>query len=241
MKKIFGLFLIATIILPAIFTNASAQTADDIISNHINAIGGKDILGKITSIYMEGAASVMGNDFPTKVTILAGKGFKNETDVNGSDIIQCITDTSGWMINPMAGQTEPTVLPQDAVKKGQGSLEIGGMLYNFKEKGFTDSLLGQEKVDSSNAYKIKLSKPGFEYTYYIDPSSYYILKADISIIGDGNTTTTSTTFSNYKKTDFGYVVPYTVGVTNMGYDVTLNYTKIEVNQPVDPSIFAMPK
>src|ERR1017187_9196989 len=110
-----------------------AQTADEIINKYIDAIGGKDLLTKIKSVYFEGTVSAMGNDYPTKTTVLAGKGFKTETGVNGSDIIQCITDTSGWTVNPMAGQSEPTALPAAIVKKGQSSLNIGGELFNFKD------------------------------------------------------------------------------------------------------------
>src|ERR1700712_1645577 len=135
-----------------------AQTADEIIAKHIDAVGGKDLLGKIKTVYMEGVASVMGNDLPTKVSILVGKGFKSETTFNGSDIISCITDTSGWMINPLQGQLSAVNLPADAVKQARPSLEARGELYNFKNDGYTDSLVGREDVQGVNAYKIKLNK-----------------------------------------------------------------------------------
>lgn len=218
-----------------------AQTADEIISKHIDALGGKDLLMKITSLYFEGTASVMGADYDTKTTVLAGKGFKNVTSVMGSDIIQCFTDTSGWMVNPMTGQTEAVAMPADAVKKGKSALDIGGELFDFKNKGFSDSLAGQETYQGINAYKIKLSKPDVEIIFFIDPATYYILKSDSKVIMDGKEITNTSTFSNYKKTDFGFVVPYTMGITTMGYEVTINYSKIEVNKEVDPKIFVMPK
>jgi len=234
----FGVIAIIT------FINVStiqAQTADEIINKYIDAIGGKDVLTKIKSVYFEGTATAMGTDYPTKTTILAGKGIKTETDVNGSDVIQCITDTSGWSVNPMAGQAAPTALPAEVVKKGQSALNIGGDLFNFKDKGFTDSLAGRETYQNVNAYKIKLSQPGVEVVYLIDPTTYYILKKDSKFSADGNDIPNTITYSDYRKTDIGYVVPYTLGVTNMGYDVTINYTKVEVNKDVDPNIFAMPK
>jgi len=239
--KLLRFGLIAIIITFISGSTTEAQTADDIINKYIDAIGGKDVLTKIKSVYFEGTASAMGNDYPLKTTMLAGKGFKTETTVNGVDVIQCITDTSGWMMNPLAGQTEPIALSADAVKQGQSSLSIGGELFNFKDKGFSDSLAGRETYQNVNAYKIKLSQPGVEYVYFIDPTTYYILKTDTKVSIGGQDISGTTTYSDYRKTDVGYVVPYTVGVTNMGYDITINYNKIEVNKEVDPNIFAMPK
>ena len=232
---------ISTMTALMIVLSMQAQTAEDIINKHIDAIGGKDLLTKITSIYYEGTASAMGAEYTTKTTVLAGKGFKNETSVNGMNIIQCITDTSGWMINPMAGQTEPVVMPADVVKKGKSSLDIGGELLNYKNRGFSDSLMGREMFQGVNAYKIMLSQPDAEIVYFIDPTTYYLLKSDSKVTMGGQEMSSTTTYSNYKKTDFGFVVPFTMSVTNMGYDVAINYSKIEVNKDVDPTIFAMPK
>ncbi len=230
-------------IMIACITTSSlfAQTADEIISKHIDAIGGNDILAKVKSVYYEGTANVMGADYPTNTTILAGKGFKTITNVNGSDIIQCFTDTSGWTINPLAGQTEAVALPAELVKKGKSSLDIGNELVNYKEKGFTDTLLESETYDGVNAYKVKMSQPGIEIIYLFDPKTYYTLKTDSKVrVGDQDVTST-TKFSDFRKTDIGYVVPTTLGVTNNGYDVTITYTKVEVNNDIDPKIFLMPK
>jgi len=218
-----------------------AQSADEIINKSIDAIGGKDLLSRVKSVYFEGAATAMGNDYPTSTTILAGKGFKTQTSVNGMDIINCITDSSGWEINPFAGQTEATDMSPEMVKKGQSSLHIGGELLNFRDKGFTDSLVGRDSIQKVSVYKIKLSQPGTDIIYYIDQSTYYILKVDSKVSVEGKEIASSASFSNYKKTDFGFVAPATMDVTNMGYDVTINYTKIEVNKEIDPKIFLKPK
>lgn len=238
--KIFRIGLPVIVACAGVFS-LQAQTAADIINKHVDAIGGKDVLSKVKSIYFEGSASVMGTDYPTTTTILAGKGFKTVTNVNGSDIIQCFTDTSGWSLNPMMGQATATPLPPDLVKKGKSSLDIGGELVNFREKGFTDSLLGREDYNGVSAYKVKLSQPGSETVYWFDPNTYYVLKTDTKATMNGQDITSTTTYSGFKKTDIGYVVPTTLGVNNAGYDVTITYTKVEVNKEVDPGIFEMGK
>src|SRR6266568_6860986 len=39
-----------------------AQTVDDIINKHIDALGGKDKLSQVTSLYVESTVNAMGND-----------------------------------------------------------------------------------------------------------------------------------------------------------------------------------
>jgi hypothetical protein len=221
---------------------AQAQTADDIINKHIDAIGGKDVLSKINTVYVEGAITAMGADYTTKINMVNGKGLKSETDVNGSTIIQCITDTGGWSVNPLMGQSDPTRMTAEETKMAKSSLDIRGQLYNYKDKGFTATLVGRDSVMGVSDYKIKLAdKTGAEYTYYIDPTTYYISKLDVKASVGGKDISNTSSFSNYKKTDFGYVIANTTATSNMGYDIVINYNKIEINKTIDPGIFAMPK
>src|SRR4051812_33494801 len=105
-----------------LITTVKAQTADDIIAKHIDAIGGKDLFLKITSIYVESSTAVMGNDAPTKTSIVIGKGYKNETDFNGQNIVQAVTDKGGWMVNPFAGASDPTAMPDDDYKASSDAI-----------------------------------------------------------------------------------------------------------------------
>ncbi|MEP6725911.1 MAG: hypothetical protein ABJC98_08855, partial [Bacteroidota bacterium] len=99
MKKIIS-FLSLVLFIAAVL---HAQTADEIVNKHIDAIGGKDKIKQITSVYLEGTTQVMGNENPTTITILNGKGYKSESDFNGQKAIQSYTDKGGWSVNPMGG------------------------------------------------------------------------------------------------------------------------------------------
>jgi len=231
--------------LPAIFTLFAvavyAQSADDIINKHVEALGGKDLLSKISSLYMEVSTQVMGNQMTGTVTVLNGKGYKSESSVNGQTIIQCITDTAGWMVNPMAGITQPTAMPGDAYKAGRLQIDVEPML-NYAAKGYKAELLGTDSGGTVNAYKIKLTTPdSIAFTFFIDPSTYYTVKTDFAGQVMGQDINIASTYSDYKKTDFGFIVPYTIN-TNLGqFSYTTTITKVEINKSVDPSVFAMPK
>src|SRR3954468_14901427 len=97
-------------------TAASAQTADEIIAKHIDAIGGKDKLAQINSVYIESTTEAMGNESPTKTYIINGKDYRNESDFGGQSMVQVVTDKSGWAIMPFGGSSDPTAMSDDDYK-----------------------------------------------------------------------------------------------------------------------------
>jgi len=224
-------------------TAAHAQTVDDIINKHIDALGGKDKLSQVTSLYVESTVNAMGNENPSKTYILNGKDYKIESEFNGQQFVQCYTvDQGGWVVNPMAGQPSPTAMPDEQYKPGKVQMQIPDQLFNYAERRSKAELQGTENVDSVNAYKIKLTNgDSVETTYYIDPTTYYIIKSVNSGEMMGQPVEITNTYSNYQKTDFGLIVPYSK-VTDFGqFSITITVNKAEVNKQIDPSIFDLPK
>lgn len=238
MVKLSALVLFFSLSMVAV----QAQTAEEIVTKHIEAIGGKQKLNAIKSIYMEGTLSVMGNDAPIVVSILNGKGYKSEVEFNGQKIVQAYTDKSGWMINPMMGASDPQPLPEEQLKMGRDQIHIGGALLDYAAKGVKVELLGKENVGTVNAFKLKTTDANkSETTYFIDPATYYILRAAQVVNMNGQQGAIDITFSNYKKTDAGYVMPYSMETTlPQGFTMNSTITKVELNKEIDPKIFEMP-
>ena len=239
--KSFKLSLLFLLVISGLITNA--QTADEIINKHIEAIGGKDKISNIKTVQIESVMTVMGNEAPMTTTILNGKGYRNEIDFNGTKIVQVVTDKGGWMINPMMGASDPTAMPDEQFKGSRAQIVVGGPLMDYASRGYTVEIKGKEKVGTVDAYKIIMTTPDkLSTTFYFDPTTYYILKA-VSIVNmNGQEAETTSTFSDYRKTDAGYILPYSSEITSsMGFSMTANVKKVDVNKDVDPKIFDMPK
>jgi len=215
-----------------------AQSADDIVSKHLDALGGKNVINSVKTVYVESIVDLMGSEAPSITYILNGKGYRNELDFNGSKIIQCVTDKGGWGINPLMGQTTATDIPSDQLKSSQLNLSLGGPLMDYASKGFKVTFEGKDSADT----RVKLTtKDGVEIIYYINSNTYLIDKAVNRISINGQDVETTAIFTDYKKTDIGLVMPYSQQIVLP--QITLNITnkKIEVNKDIDPAIFEKPK
>jgi hypothetical protein len=224
-------------------TFARAQTVDDIINKHINAMGGKDKISSIKTVYTEGDVEVMGQNATMTTYILNGKAFKSETEISGSKIIQCYTQTGGWMINPMSGQTSAVPVPKEQLRGQKSQFQVGGPLFDYAAQGSKAELLGTEDFNGAKDYKIKLTtSDSAVVTYYIDPTTYYISKAVTQVNMEGQDAETTIVFSDYKKTDYGFVYPMTLQLTvPQGFTLGITIKKVEINKDIDPQIFDMPK
>jgi hypothetical protein len=230
-------FLILTLFLGfSVFSNA--QTADEIINKHIEAIGGKAAWDKINSLYAEISMN-QGIEIPAKIWTVNEKAFRVEFTVQGMTGIQVVTDKDGWGLMPFMGQTKPEPTPTEQVKAGQSQLDLKGELIDYKAKGSTVEAIGEEDVEGVETYKIKVTdKDKTETTYYIDKETYYIVKSESKVMLQGQEQMSATVYGDYKKVG-DVIMAYSMQGGGMGGTMTVK--KYEINPTVDMSIFEMPK
>ena len=105
------------------------------------------------------------------------------------------------------------------------------------------SSLGQEKVGTVDAHKIKYTnKDGAVTTFYIDPTTFHVIQVSAVSNNMGQEIEVKSTYSDFQKTDYGIVVPHSIDIDFGGqFAVSSKIQKVDVNQPVDASIFEMKK
>lgn len=235
--------LLFTAIAMFIAVSVSAQTADEIIGKYVQAIGGKDVLNKFTSVYTEFSMEVMGMQITGKSTILNGKGMKQEMEVMGSTMITCLTDKGGWAINPMGGSTDPVDMTAEQFNSSKDQIVVGAPFVNYAQNGYKAELQGTETVGTVSAYKVSLTDANNKSSvYYFDPKTFYLVRSIQQTDNQGQMVENIITFSDYRTAN-GYSMPYKMDMDMGGgqMTMTMTVTKAEFNKPVDEAIFSKPK
>jgi len=229
MKRIlFSFLLIST----AFFSNA--QTADEIISKHIEAIGGADAWRKVNSIKMEGSLQVQGANVSMTQTVLNGKGNRQDITVMGMNGYIILSPTSGWIFMPFNGQAAPEAMTAEQVAESQAELDAQGNLIDYAAKGHTVEYLGKDDVEGTECFKLRVNlKSGKPETLFLDTKSYLIIRSISVQKANGQEAEITTNFSNYEKLPEGIFMSKSIGLP-FG---ELNINKIVINDPVDESIF----
>ncbi len=227
--------LLSAVAILAMNLFSVAQTTDEIVDKHINALGGKEKLLQLNSLIFDGSLSVQGMDIPVKMYQSHNVGMRMDITVMGMTGYVISAMTEGWLFMPFQGHTAAEAMPAEAVKESADQLDLQGVLVNYKEKGHQVEYIGKEDFEGTECFKLKIiTKNGVESTIFLDPVSYYVIKSVTKSKATGQEIDAVQTFSNYKKLDSGYVFAFSMSGLGGG---EITYSKIEVNVPVDPSLF----
>jgi hypothetical protein len=215
-----------------------AQTVEEVVAKHIAAIGGADNWKKVNSMVIEGAVNVMGTDVSIKVTQEHNKGTRQDISVAGMNGFVITTPTEGWTFIPFQGQQKPEPMTADDIKESLDDLDIQGSLLDYKAKGHIAELLGTEEIEGSECYKVKVTrKNSGEQTYFIDKSSYMIIRSVTKRKAMGQEMDMNVDYSDYREVE-GVKVPFGIGQGGLG---TMVVSSVKINQPIAADTFSTPK
>lgn len=216
-----------------------AQTADEVINKHVEAIGGADAWRKVTSMRQEGSMTVQGTDVALVLTVVKDKGSRQDISITamGMSGYQIITPTEGWNYMPFNGMMAPEAMTADELTKSQDDLDPAGPLLDYQAKGHKVEFLGKEDVEGVECFKLKVdTKNGSTQTYYIDPATYYVIRVVSKQDVNGQEVEVPTGFANYEKLPEGIVIAKSI--TLPFGEMTI--TNVDVNKPVEESVFKKP-
>ena len=232
MKQL-SILLLAGVLLTG--TAAKAQSVDEIVKKHNEAMGGTEAWKKVASIKYIGSVNANGQEITVTRTIVAGKGMRQDIQVMGMKGFSIVTPTAGWGFFPFGnGQTKPEPMTADDLKQSQDQMDILDELMDYTTKGAKVEYVGKDDVDGTECFKLKYTdKESQVSTMYIDPATYYTIRQVKKMKANGKEQDITMNMGNFQKLPEGIVVPMSMS----GGNGDIKITKVEVNTIKDDTIF----
>jgi outer membrane lipoprotein-sorting protein len=240
------LFLVLSL---SIFST-QAQTADEVIDKYFTALGGKEKFASLKSVKMVGKGKQQGMEFPLTAYQKAPNLNFQSISFQGKEIVVSAFDgKESWKTNFMTMKAEKGEAEDS--ENAAKSQDFPDAFFNYKEKGYSIALEGEETVDGVACHKIKLTKKPIKvdgkeendvsYYFFDKENGVQIMQRMTVQKGPGKGTVIETFSSDYQEVN-GIFFPFSVSQKVAGNEVfTLVMEKIELNVEINDSIFSFPK
>ena len=226
---------------------AAAQTVEEVVASNLEAKGGEEAwmaleTGRMTGNMRMGGGAAGALEMPFSVEFKKPHKIRLEFTMQGMTAIQAFDGEIGWAILPFLGKTEPEEMAEDQVKQLKNQADFEGVLVNYEEKGHTVELVGQEEVDGTPAYKLKVTRADGDVDYlYLDEEYFVEFKMEAQREVQGSETTIATVLGDYKEVD-GLLFAHSMEMSFGGGDAqqVITIEKIELGVDLPDERFAMP-
>jgi zinc protease len=211
-------------------------TAQEVIDNYIDAIGGAATMKKMETVKQEGEIEMQGQKISTTLIKKAPNKMMNEMTMQGMTVQKQVFDGEKGFTSGMQGEKDMEGEELAALKvESTMNIEL-----KYDELGYKLELVETEKVDGNEAYKIKVTPPaGDSYYNFFDMESGLKVMSKKTIKTEQGSMDQVQTFSDYKAVD-GIKFPHTVTIssTGMPQPMKMQMNNIEVNPKVEDAVFA---
>lgn len=239
LRKLSLVTTIAVLLTPVL----SAQTVDEIIAKNIQARGGMDKIKSVQTIRSTGIMTMgPGMEAPGALIQKRPDMARLEFTMQGLTAVQAYDGKDAWQIMPFTGKKDPEMMSADDKKDLEEDADIDGPLVDYKSKGNKVELLGKDKLEGTDVYKLKATlKNGDVITIYLDADSFLEIKEELKRNVRGTEQEVGTSLGDYKEVN-GLMFPFAMETSVKGSPGSqkLTLAKIEINVPVDDAMFKMP-
>jgi outer membrane lipoprotein-sorting protein len=231
-----------TLAAAALALPAGAQTVDELIARNVEARGGLDKMKAVRTLRMTGKMTMgPGMEAPISLELKRPASIRMEFTVQGMTGVQAFDGKTGWSIDPF-GRKDPEPMSAEDLKEVEEQADIDGPLVDYGAKGHAVELVGKEKVEGSDAYKLKVTLKGGDVRYvYLDADSCLEIRAESKRMIRGSEVEVESTIGDYKEVA-GLLFPHSIqnGAKGRPEKQNIIVDKVEVNPALDDGRFSMP-
>jgi zinc protease len=208
-------------------------TAEKVVANYIESIGGTNKLTEVKSIKTSYKANAMGMELNMTITKKTGNKSVLEISGNGMTFQKVVCNGKDVSISAM-GQRPPV----DANMKEKTIYE-SAIFPELSLGAARATLTGIESVEGAEAYAIDLVLPsGTKSTLYYDRKTGLKIQEIESIESPQGNVTSSTKYLDYKEVN-GIKIPHTLSQNQGPMSFKFELIKVEINPVAEDALFKL--
>ncbi len=222
-----------------------AQTADELITKNLTARGGAEKLRAIQSMLMTGTINFGDQSSPLTVKVRRPGQIREDFTVQGTDMSRAYDGAAGWEMQKSMDGPKVRALSDGELDNIREEAEnaIEGPLLDYGKKGSKAEYLGKDTVEGKPVHKLKITtKLGTTITQFLDASSYLEVHEEIERSVDGKIAVIVEDVGDYRDVDgvkFAHL--FVSGTRENPKGTKLQIEKMQLNVPVEASVFGSPK
>ncbi len=217
---------------PNIKKGEEGVTAESVIENYINAIGGREKLSKIEDKVMELKGAVQDMDMKLTIAQKAPNKLFQELDFSVGKQITIFDGEKG----KMEGMGQVKMLEGDQLEELKFQSSLNAFL-DYSAIGVELKLVGIENINDNDSYKIILTTTtGKKITHYYAKESGLKVREVNEVSTPQGSFTQTIDMHDYRDID-GYKFPYKLSQTMGPQSINLEVSSIKINTGLKDSMF----
>ena len=210
-------------------------TADQVLNNYLDAIGGKETLGNVKSISIEMTASIPQAELSIVNKKKAPNKSLTEVSMGGNVLNKVIFDGEKGVQMAM-GQKMP--MDENAAADTKVSSAMF-MEMELMENDIDYKLTGMEEVNGKNAYVVGFELPsGSSVSLLYDVETGLKLKQVTVLETPQGQMTQGVSFADYREVD-GIMIPYSQSTAIGPQMIDAKVVSVEINEGIEDDVFAV--
>jgi outer membrane lipoprotein-sorting protein len=221
----------------------AAPTLAQVLAKAYTARGGLVKLRAMQGQRVTGTIS-FGNDAsgPFFVEMKRPLKMHMELTVQNQTMVRIFDGKEGWASNPFTGKASLDAMSEEELKNIAEEADFDGPLVDYRKKGNQVALVGKDKLEDKDVWRVKLTTKNGDVRYYLfDATTFLVLKWEGKRRADGKEYPIESYFSDYRDVG-GLKFAFRIDSGSSSTDLTqkLIIDKIELNPQLPETEFAKP-
>ena len=212
-------------------------TAETVISDYLNAIGGMDKIKAVSTLEMHYGMNVMGQAVNIDMFLKAPNMMAMKV---GNDAMVMQESKFNGTKALVGGMGQKQVVTEGPIFEDTKSQATMFSQLEYLGDDYTIELKSIEDVDGVACYKLSVTSPdGSTKTEFYDVKSNLLIReVQVREAGPGNSVTITQDFKDYKEVEGGITFPHKMVTSGaMPVPMEMNATSITVNGEIDDALF----